>query len=78
MDADKTIALNLEDLDEVSGGARVSESSRLKEFTKAWKALKFQAHGYTSHLMQALFEEWKSAGYKPATAKKFLKKFVKW
>ncbi len=78
MDEKKITNLNIDDLDAVSGGAAVSESAKLEEFQKAWTSLGFEKHGYTSHLMQAFFEEWKAAGYKPASAKDFLKKYVTW
>ncbi len=78
MSENKITNLNLDVLDAVSGGAAVSESTKLTEFKKAWDSLGFESHGYTSHLMQAFFEEWKGAGYKPAAAKDFLKKYVNW
>ncbi len=78
MDEKKITDLNLNDLDAVSGGAAASESAKYDEFKKAWASLGFEKHGYTSHLMQAFFDEWKKAGYKPSPAKTFLKKYVNW
>ncbi len=78
MDEKKITDLNINDLDAVSGGAGASESAKFDEFKKAWASLGFEKHGYTSHLMQAFFEEWKAAGYKPTAAKDFLKKYVNW
>ena len=78
MEDNKIINLDAADLGAVSGGAATSEATKLSEFKRAWASLGFESHGYTSHLMQAFFEEWKEAGYKPAAARDFLKKYVSW